>query len=88
MQSLTEEKVRECLIGCGLRRTLLDAQDNRLRRDTERALREARNVGIPLGVAAKLAGVSRSNAYARYLSQGGDDGSSNGNGPTQQPPVG
>lgn len=80
MPSLTQEKAREGLVGVGLRRRLLRVQDQRLRVDTARALENARVVGIPVAEAARLAEVSRSSAYGRYLARGGDDADDSGHG--------
>lgn len=76
------ERVREALALCGIKRTFLAAQEDKLRRETRRALQESRRVGIPRTEACALAGVSRSGAYARYglSTRGGDDAGSNGTG--------
>lgn len=71
---MTEAVIRERLELCGIKRTFLAVQTDRLRRETEQALREARRFGSPtltLTEAARIAGVSRSVAYSRYL--GGEE---------------
>jgi hypothetical protein len=83
---MTEQVIRERLILCGIKRTFLTAQNDRLRRETERALKEARRLGspsLPITEAAQLAGVSRSVAYSKYLGgqEGDDAGAGNNDGP-------
>lgn len=72
MPPLTETVIRERLELCGIKRTFLASQNDRLQRETERALREARRLGspsLPFTEAARIAGVSRSVAYAKYLAE-------------------
>jgi hypothetical protein len=83
------KNARLSLVLCGSRRKGLADRTVQLRHDTERALREARRVGIPLAEACVLAGISRSSAYARYAVplQGGDDAGNVDNGSSDQAAV-